>query len=34
MSETLIVTATYVLCYALIVAYAALLYVRRRKTGD
>jgi hypothetical protein len=33
MSETLIVTLTYLACYGLIIGYAALLLARRRKTG-
>jgi hypothetical protein len=34
MSETVIVTLTYLVCYGLIVAYAAVLLARRRKTGS
>jgi hypothetical protein len=34
MSETAVVAVTFVFCYGLIVAYAAMLYARRRKIGD
>jgi hypothetical protein len=33
MSETVVVVATFVVSYALIVAYAASLYLRRRRSG-